>query len=51
MEDVNVILLNARLSRETQLKAYAHALKHIEDNDFENEDSVDKIEIEAHRYK
>lgn len=41
------ILINARLSHEGQLQAYAHAMKHINSNDFQKED-VQKIEIVAH---
>lgn len=41
------IFINARLSYESQLKAYEHALTHINNNDFENTD-VQQIEIIAH---
>lgn len=41
------ILLNARLSRADQLRGYEHALKHINDADFEKED-VQNIEVHAH---
>lgn len=41
------IYLNARLSREDQEKAYRHALRHVERNDWEKED-VQTIEKEAH---
>lgn len=41
------ILINARLSYEGQLKAYEHAMKHINSNDFQKED-VQKIEAVAH---
>jgi len=41
------ILINARLSYETQLRAYEHALKHINDDDFDKSD-VQIIEAEAH---
>ena len=29
------IIINSRLSNERQLKAYEHAIKHIENNDFD----------------
>lgn len=41
------ILINARLSYDGQLKAYQHAMRHIEDNDFEK-DNVQQIEYVAH---
>lgn len=41
------ILINSRLSYAGQLKAYEHAIKHIQQNDFEK-NSVQKIEYEAH---
>lgn len=42
------IFLNARLSYERQLEAYAHALRHIQENDFEKE-NADQIEVDAHK--
>lgn len=41
------IFLNARLSNEGQLRAYQHAMKHIEENDFDRTD-VQFIESKAH---
>lgn len=41
------IFLNARLSHERQLEAYAHALRHIQNEDF-NKDNADMIELAAH---
>ena len=41
------IYINARLSKHGQLKAYNHALWHIEHNDFEKHD-VGEIERDAH---
>ena len=41
------IYLNARLSYQDRVKAYLHALGHVERNDFEKAD-VQKIEMEAH---
>lgn len=43
------VLINARLSYEGQLQAYKHALRHINSNDFqEQEADVQKIEYNAH---
>ncbi len=41
------IYLNARLSYQDRVKAYLHAIGHVERNDFEKGD-VQKIEMEAH---
>lgn len=41
------ILIRDDLPREEQLKAYAHALRHITGNDFEKE-NVQEIEKAAH---
>lgn len=46
-DDTYTILINARLSHDAQLRAYKHALSHIENNDFEKQD-VQKIEAIAH---
>lgn len=43
----HTILIREDLSREEQLKAYAHAKRHIENNDFEKE-NVQEIEKDAH---
>lgn len=45
--DGYTIYLNARLSHEDRVKAYQHALRHVERNDWEKDD-VQKIEKEAH---
>lgn len=42
------IYLNAKLSYHDRVKAYLHALGHVERNDWENED-VQIIESEAHK--
>ncbi|NBH15585.1 hypothetical protein D3Z36_15845 [Lachnospiraceae bacterium] len=42
------IFINARLSRDSQLKSYYHALNHIKGNDFEK-NNVQEIETEAHQ--
>lgn len=48
-DDSYTIFLNARLSQESRIKSYMHALRHIEDNDFEKED-VQHIEEKAHNF-
>lgn len=45
--DGYTVYLNARLSYAGRVEAYHHAIRHIERNDFENDD-VQKIEEEAH---
>lgn len=42
------VVLNAKHSYETRLKAYQHALSHIQNGDFEKTCSADLIEIYAH---
>lgn len=44
------VLINAKLSKDGQLKAYQHALNHIENGDFEKSD-VQSIEFRAHELK
>lgn len=46
-DDTYTVFLNARLSQESRLKSYRHALRHILNNDFEKED-VQIIEQTAH---
>lgn len=46
-DDSYTVFLNARLSRDSQLKYYYHALRHIEGNDFYKDDTQ-QIEKEAH---
>ena len=41
------IMINARLSYEDQMKAYAHAMRHITEDDFRKE-HVQEIEAHAH---
>ena len=41
------ILINAKLSHDSQLRAYSHALKHINDGDFGKQD-IQTIEAHAH---
>lgn len=42
------IVLNARLSAEDRLRHYRHELEHIENHDFESEETADEIEYRAH---
>ena len=46
-DDGFTMYINEKLSDENALKAYQHALKHIENNDFEKSD-VDEIEAQRH---
>lgn len=46
-DDSYTIFLNARLSQESRIKSYIHALRHIEENDFEKA-NVQDIELNAH---
>jgi hypothetical protein len=47
-DDSYTIFLNARLSQESRIKSYYHALKHIHEQDFEKDD-LQKIELNAHK--
>lgn len=49
-DDTYTIFLNARLSKESQLKSYYHALRHIKENDFQKE-YVQEIEFKTHKEK
>ena len=46
-DDSYTILLNARLSHERQLECYKHALLHINNDDFGN-DNAAEIEFQTH---
>lgn len=46
-DDSYTIFLNARLSQESRVKSYYHALRHISDNDFEKQ-SAQEVEWKAH---
>lgn len=43
------IYLNARLDYYGRVKAYHHAMKHIENNDFESDEDINTIECRAHK--
>ena len=42
------IVINARLNRERQLKAYHHEMLHIENGDYDRKTKIDIIECYAH---
>ena len=46
-DDSYTIFLNARLSQESRIKSYYHALKHIQEHDF-GKKNVQEIEIQTH---
>lgn len=46
-DDSYTVFLNARLSQESRVKSYYHALRHIANDDFEKEE-VQIIEQKAH---
>jgi len=48
--DGYTVYLDESLSQEGRLKAYLHALYHIEHDDF-SKDDVQMIELEAHGYR
>jgi len=43
------IYINAKLGYSGRIKAYNHAMKHIEDHDFESEEDIQTIEARVHR--
>lgn len=44
------VLINAKLSQDGQLRAYQHAINHINNGDFEKSD-IQSIEFQAHELK
>lgn len=46
-DDSYTVFLNARLSQESRVKSYYHALQHIANDDFEKED-IQVIERQGH---
>lgn len=42
------IILNAKIGRAQQLKAYRHELNHIRNGDYDKKSSVDLVELAAH---
>lgn len=47
-DDSYTIFLNSKLSHEEHIKSYLHAVKHINEKDFDKED-VQEIEKNAHK--
>lgn len=43
------IILNGKVSHEVQLLSYLHELEHIKKGDYDKKNSIDIIEIYAHR--
>ena len=43
------IFINSRITREEQILAYNHELKHIQGDDYNTKGSVDLIEIHVHK--
>ena len=51
-DDYYTVVVNANLSRETQIKAAKHEIyEHILHNDFDSDCEVDEIELTAHGIK
>lgn len=49
-EDLSyTVVLNSRQTREQNIEAYAHEVRHITGHDLESEDNVDIIEQDAHK--
>ena len=44
----HVIFINENLSSDGQKEAYAHALDHIHQHDFDSDQSADSIEFDRH---
>lgn len=47
--DGYTVYISDRLDHEGQLRAYAHALEHIKNNDFASEEDIQSIEAKAHK--
>lgn len=47
--DGHTVYIDEKLTREGQLRAYEHALRHIADNDFTGEQDVQTVEGRTHR--
>lgn len=46
--DTYCILINARLSRDAQIRAYDHEIQHIDSGDFDHMVTVDQLECLRH---
>ena len=44
-----VCVLNARLNHESNIETYEHECRHLKNNDFESDESINTIEARAHR--
>lgn len=47
--DDYTVVINARLSRETQLRVLRHEVQHLEHDDISSKEAVDRIETYAHK--
>lgn len=47
-DDFYTIIIDESLSPEARMKAYRHELEHIENGDFDSDESTGMIEIRAH---
>ncbi len=43
------VIINAKIGRDQQLKAYQHELSHIKNGDYDKKTTADLIELAAHR--
>lgn len=50
LDGTYTILINGKLSRKDQVNAFWHAVRHIDNNDFERVETlgIQKIEVQAH---
>lgn len=48
-DDFYTIIIDESLSPEARMKAYRHELEHIENGDFDSDESTGIIEIRAHK--
>ena len=47
--DDYTVVINARLSRETQLRVLRHEVHHLEHDDIDKEETADRLEMYAHK--
>ncbi|MDE5820690.1 MAG: hypothetical protein K2N41_10820 [Lachnospiraceae bacterium] len=43
------IIINAKIGKDQQLRAYRHEINHIKNGDYDNKRPVNLIELSAHR--
>ena len=48
-DDFYTIVINEALNESARMKAYRHELEHIENGDFDSDESTGIIEIRAHK--